>query len=88
MTKNATYNVANNRETATIDASKVTGVLFENEYKVGPPSSRNASNQPFIMGVVVPWKLGKEENIKIVQLLIMKRFIFAMQCAHFGSALK
>lgn len=54
MTKNATYNVANNRDTATIDTSKVTGVRFENEYKVGPPSSRNASNQPFIMGVVVP----------------------------------
>lgn len=54
MTKNAMYNVANNRETATIDTSKVTGVLFENEYKVGPPSSRNASNQPFIMGVVEP----------------------------------
>lgn len=42
------YNVAKSTVTATIDTSPVTAVRLENEYSVGAPSSRNASNHPFI----------------------------------------
>ena len=42
------YSVAKSTVTATIDTSPVTAVRLENEYSVGAPSSRNASNHPFI----------------------------------------
>lgn len=42
------YSVENSTLTAMMETSPVTGVRLEKEYSVGAPSSRKASNQPFI----------------------------------------
>lgn len=59
--------MANSTETATIETSPVTGVRFEKEYSVGPPSSRNASNQPFMLVAVADvrvWDLCEPKKLR------------------------
>lgn len=64
--------VANNTDTATIETSPVTGVRFEKEYSVGAPSSRKASNHPFIISRTVLKKeqISRTETILRVQVQI------------------
>lgn len=64
--------MANSTETATIETSPVTGVRFEKEYSVGPPSSRNASNQPFMLVAVADVGVLGSMRAKKIEILYKK----------------
>lgn len=76
MTRKAMYSVANKTETATMETSPVTGVLFGNVYRVGPPSSRNASNHPlivFVAEIKFKWAFNKLWTFKQILVIINYR---------------
>jgi hypothetical protein len=65
------------------DTSPMTGVRLENEYRVGAPSSRNASNHPFILRLAAlqiekPRRLRCCQINVVVLLLLLLLFSFSL----------